>query len=156
VGASLPKAAAGAEPAGEVRRRCDLPDIRTVSGLALAAAGWIPLLHLDRELVNGDVEIVAGMTHADSMCQPMGFNLFVFAAGRFAGTLSPDPMAARADGSAGPVRFVGDGITAEFARYKDDDALCCPSARVSVRYRLERAGAAPVVTPIDVRTTRSY
>jgi hypothetical protein len=65
-------------------------------------------------------------------------------------------MASRADGAAGPVRFVGDGIAAEFARYKDDDALCCPSARVSVRYRLEPTGAAAVVTPIDVRTTRSY
>jgi hypothetical protein len=91
------------------------------------------------------------------MCRPLGYNVFLFVGGRFAGTLSPARMNSRADGVSGAVRFVGeDTISAEFARYTEKDALCCPSSRMTVRYRVERSGAQPIVAPIDIRTTRSF
>ncbi len=104
--------------------------------------------------MQGDVEIIAGMSGADGMCRPTGFNLFVFVGGRLAGTLSPVPMSSREDGSVGAVRLAPEGtITAEFARYTEKDALCCPSSRVSVRYRVER-GAAAVVVPLAIQVIR--
>ena len=64
------------------------------------------------------------------------------------------PVGSRLDGSSGAVRLPLPGITAEFARYSSDDPLCCPSAHVTVRYRIDRTGDGPVVLPIDIRTTR--
>jgi hypothetical protein len=155
-GAAIPLAPQVSEPLEQVAKRCVIAVPATPAARALAAAGWLPLQHLDRELVNGDVEILAGMTAADGMCRPLAFNLFVFAGGRYAGTLSPVVMSSRADGSAGAVRFVNDTIAAEFARYKAGVALCCPAARVSVTFRVERAAAGATVAPVEMRTTRSY
>lgn len=137
-------------------KRCNLVPPSTAADRALEAAGWIPQPHLDRRLISNDVEIVAGSRSLDASCAPAAFNLFVFVGGRFAGTLSPGPMTPRTDGSAGPVRFVNEGISAEFARYKPGDADCCPSARVAVQYRIDRTPAGPSVVPVNVRTTRSY
>ena len=96
------------------------------------------------------------MTGGDGMCRPTGYNIFVFVGGRFAGTLSPAAMNSRDDASSGAVRILGaDSLSAEFARYAaQKDALCCPSSRVTVRYRIDRAGAGPVVVPVEVRVTR--
>jgi hypothetical protein len=47
-------------------------------------------------------------------------------------------------------------ITAEFARYQNADALCCPSARIAVRYRIERTPAGSLVVPVEIRTTRAH
>ena len=82
------------------------------------------------------------------------YNLFVFVGGTFAGVLSPTPMTSRLDGSSGAVRLPLPNITAEFARYTTTDPLCCPSSRVTVRYRIDRSAAGPVVAPVEVRTTR--
>jgi hypothetical protein len=155
-GALLPKGTADAAARADALKRCNLSPASTVADRALEAAGWIPQPHLDRPLVRNDVEIVAGFSSLDANCAPAAFNLFVFVGGRFAGTLSPGLMTPRTDASAGPVRFVNDGISAEFARYKPGDADCCPSARVAVQYRIDRTGAAPSVVPLNVRTTRSY
>jgi hypothetical protein len=106
-------------------------------------------------LLQDDVEVIDGMTDADGMCRPVSFNVFVFVGGRFAGTLSPEPMTSRLDGSIGAVRIVSASeITAEFARYRAQDPLCRPSSRVTVRFRIDRTGPDVVVTPVDVRTTR--
>ncbi len=95
------------------------------------------------------------MNDADGMCRPATFHVFVFVGGRFAGTLSPEPMTSRLDGSIGAVRIISaDLITAEFARYRAQDPLCCPSSRVSVRFRIDRTGPDAVVTPVEMRTTR--
>lgn len=135
--------------------RCKLEVRRSSVGeRALADAGWLPYLHVDRQLVQGDVEIIAGMSGADGMCRPTGFNLFVFVGGQLAGTLSPIPMSSREDGSVGAVRLAPDGtMAAEFARYTEKDALCCPSGRVGVRYRIER-GARPLVVAISTQPIR--
>lgn len=151
----VPRPPSGDQAVQNFAARCKFDLRRTSVGeRALAEAGWLPYLHVDRQLVQGDVEIIAGMSGADGMCRPTGFNLFVFVGGRLAGTLSPVPMSSREDGSVGAVRLAPEGtITAEFARYTEKDALCCPSSRVSVRYRVER-GAAAVVVPLAIQVIR--
>jgi LppP/LprE lipoprotein len=144
------------EQIAEMAKRCNLSIRRdTPAQRALAEAGWFPYLHVDREIVQRDVEIVGGMTQADGMCRPMDYNIFVFAGGRLAGTLSPLPMMSRTDGAIGAVRLAPDDtIAAEFARYADRDALCCPSGRVTVRYRIDQKGSLTVVVPESVQATR--
>ena len=78
----------------------------------------------------------------------------MFVGGTFAGVLSPTPMTSRLDGSSGAVRLPLPNITAEFARYTSADPLCCPSSRVTVRYRIDRSAAGPVVAPVEIRTSR--
>jgi hypothetical protein len=140
-----------------IRTRCQIPPLTKPGPRALEAAGWIAYDHLDRAVSRDDVEIVGGMRDADADCRPRGFQLFVFAGSTFAGTLSPDAMTTGQDASAGAVRIVApDTITAEFARYANKDMPCCPTSRVTVRYRIDRSGARPVLVPVDMRTTRSH
>lgn len=147
----------GVETSAAIRARCRLEAPATTAARALEAAGWVAYDHLDRALADRDVRIVAGMHAADSTCGPLTFQLFVFVGDRFAGTLSPHVMTARRDGSAGPVRLTGaDTLTAEFMRFGPGDATCCPTARMVVRYRVDRAGLLPVVVAESVRTSRSY
>ena len=146
---------AAGEAASAVVARCKLqPPQTTAAEKALSTVGWIPYWNVDQQLVRDDVEIVGGMRGADGMCRPTMFNLFVFVGGRFAGTLSPAAMIARTDASSGVVRLAPPQIAAEFARYAKNDPLCCPSSRVTVRYRIDRGSDGPVVVPVDVRTTR--
>ncbi len=162
-GAALPKPPVRAatdngriESRDELIKRCDLKtDRETPEARAIADAGWVPFLHFDQELKQSDVTILDGMAGADGMCRPLEFHVFVFVAGRFAGTLSPAPMSSRIDGAASVVRLRQAGtLTAEFQRYTSTDALCCPSSRVTVTYTVDRSGKAPVVRATDVRTTR--
>jgi hypothetical protein len=141
------------ETVEEISKRCKLPASRdTTAQGALADAGWLPYLHVDRQIIQRDVEILAGMAEADGMCRPMEFNVFVFVGGNLAGTLSPLAMTSRSDGEIGAVRLAADdAIAAEFARYTDRDALCCPSGR---RYRIDRKGSQAVVVPVSVQATR--
>jgi len=153
--APLPSAPKPDEPKATVIARCkSTPPLSTAAEKAIDAAGWIPFHNFDQPLVREDVEIVGGMTGSDGMCRPTGYNLFVFVGGRFAGTLSPVPMTSRLDASSGAVRLPLPQITAEFARYKPTDPLCCPSSRVTVRYRIDRTPTGAVVVPVEVRTTR--
>ena len=62
---------------------------------AIAAAGWMPFNYFGQPITQDNVEIVGGVTGADGMCRPTQFNVFVFVAGRFAGTLSPALMTSR-------------------------------------------------------------
>ena len=154
-GAAVPKAPAAEESKASLVSRCRLtPPRSTAAERAVDAAGWIPFWNFDQQLVREDVEIVGGMSAADGMCRPSDYNLFVFVGGKFAGVLSPTSMTSRLDGSSGAVRLALPNITAEFARYTTTDPLCCPSSRVTVRYRIDRTAAGPVVVPIDIRTTR--
>src|ERR1051325_9169879 len=63
----------------------------------LAAQGW-KLESYWPARQQGDVVLLLALSSYDGMCRPWGFNAFVFAGGRFAGTLSPQPMNSRADG----------------------------------------------------------
>ena len=154
-GGPVPRVPGGDEAIASVIRRCQLTPPRSTSAeRAVDTAGWIPYWNVDQQLVRDDVEIVGGMRGADGMCRPLMYNLFVFVGGRFAGVLSPTPMTSRLDSSSGVVRLPLPAITAEFARFASTDPLCCPSSRVTVRYRIDRTAAGPVVAPLDVRTTR--
>jgi hypothetical protein len=164
-GAALPKPPARSATGNDtiesreaLVKRCDLKvDRASPEARAIADAGWVPFLHFDQELKQGDVTILDGMAGADGMCRPLNFQVFVFVAGRFAGTLSPAPMSSRLDGAANVVRLrQADAITAEFQRYTSTDALCCPSSRVTVSYAVDRSGKTPIVKPLEVRTTRQF
>jgi hypothetical protein len=151
-GGPVPRAPASEEPVSEIVRRCRLtpPQSSSPGERAIAASGWIPFHYFGEPLVFGDVEVVGGMAAADGMCRPVTYNVFVFAGGRFGGVLSPDVMTSRLDGSSGPATLSADGIVLEFARYVPSDPLCCPSARVTVRYRIDRTGGGPVVIPLSI------
>jgi LppP/LprE lipoprotein len=154
-GSAVPKPPGAEEEKAAVIARCRLkPHADTLPERALDTAGWIVFWNFDQQLVRDGVEVVGGMSGADGMCRPANYNLFVFVDGRFAGTLSPTAMTSRLDGSSGAVRLPVPQLTAEFARYSPQDPLCCPSSRVTVRYRIDRLPAGPVVVPVDVRTTR--
>jgi hypothetical protein len=150
--APVPTPVFGIEARDEIVKRCQVPSHQATSTeRRLAAAGWIPFWHLDRQLVRGEVEIVGGMAAADAQCEPAAFNLFVFVADRFAGTLSPVSMISRKDGSVGAVRFSsGEALAVEFIRYLNDDTACCPSEHVTVRYRIDRSGPSPAVVPVEL------
>jgi LppP/LprE lipoprotein len=157
-GRTMSRAVPNGETIADAMKRCaDLRMLRNTPGeRALADAGWLPFHLFDRQVAQRDVEIVGGLAGVDGMCRPVDFNVFVFVAGQFAGTLSPGDMSSRNDGSiAGGLRLADDDtIAAEFARYAESDPLCCPSGRVTVRYRIDRKAAPPVVVPVNVQPTR--
>lgn len=150
----LPTATPAGEAIAAMTKRCNLAVRRgTAAERAMADAGWLPYLHVDREIIERDVEIIGAMTGADGMCRPSGYNIFVFVGGRFAGTLAPLAMPGGGDGTAGAVRLGADDlIVAEFARYGEGAPACCPTGRVRVRYRIDRAGAQAVVIPVSLQS----
>ena len=155
-GGTVPRGPADTSDRDDAIERCKVKPPETANARAVGAAGWLPQLYLDRELLKDDVEIVGAASGLDALCAPMDYNVYVFVGGRYAGALSPLVMKPGTDGSAGAVRFTDEGITVEFARYKPGDSTCCPTSRVAVRYRIDRSGDRPVVVPVDVRTIRSY
>ncbi len=121
----------------------------------LRSAGWRVFRFSDRAITRGDVTVLTGLGALTSDCAPAAFQMFVFAGGAYAGTLSPTLMAAGKDGVVGMVRVLPDQtITAEFARYAAGDSECCPTGRVRVIYRLDRTGARPRVGPVDRKVLR--
>lgn len=131
--------------AEETAKSPPTPETRRV-----AAAGWRGAA-VDKRA--GDTVIVFARNGADGMCRPMDYQYFVFVKGRFAGTLSPRPMHSRVDGSGwleqkpGATRF-----TADFARYRRDDPLCCPARTSTVTYELREGPGGPIVVPARVAT----
>ena len=152
---AVPAAQAGSEAQTVLDRRCGSSSLTaSTTADAVRKAGWVPFLHFDRAIARDDIEVIGGMTAATTPgCEPTMFNLFVFVGGAFAGTISPMVMGQGRDGVVGAVRVTGtDALTAEFARYTTKDSECCPSSRVRVTYRIERAR--PTLVPIDVRILR--
>lgn len=107
----------------------------------VTAAGW----KLERYWAAdqaGQIVLVTATAGYDGMCRPWDFQGFVFAGGRFVGTLAPRPMRSREDGAlVGTPHLSADGLSAQFTRYKPTDPLCCPTGgRTTVDYEL-RGGA---------------
>jgi LppP/LprE lipoprotein len=116
----------------------------------VVAAGW-RLFNAAR--VGWGLRVVDGLVDYDGMCRPLGFQVFVFADGQFAGTISPEPMDSRTDG-VGRVLNVGrDNVGAQFQRYTPSDPLCCPSSTFLVEYAVDRGG--PLLVPLSSSRTSS-
>jgi hypothetical protein len=79
----------------------------------------------------------------------MGYQYFVFADGRFAGTLSPVAMASRTTGAGRILSIDSDRrVMASFARYSGDDPLCCPSRPgLAVEFHIQESAAGPTLVP---------
>ncbi len=123
----------------------------SLSDRAVTRAGW-SLFGAAQSY--GPVTLVNAMAGVDGMCRPSLYNAFVFVNNRFAGTLSPTTMESRADGSLISARLNGtNNITADFARYRSTDALCCPSQESMVTYSIS-SGARPTVRANEVTTTQ--
>lgn len=118
----------------------------------VAAAGWTLFAPYR---AGWGVTIVSGLVGYDGMCRPFTYQEFVFVDGAFAGTISPDPMASRADGSGRLSEFFDSSgtLSGTFARYTPNDPLCCPSATSDVQYRIDRTPTGPVLVPTKVTTT---
>lgn len=131
---------------GETLRPATAPEDQ-----ALTRAGWRLFGPYQRF---GNTVLVQGLAGFDGMCRPMRYQGFVFVNGQFAGTLAPQPMDARTDGSSQPVTlFRPSQINASFSRYTASDALCCPSSTSFVTYELQRQGDRPLLVPMTVTTS---
>jgi heat shock protein HslJ len=153
-GQRVPLAARAASPAPD--RRCAaqyrVPS-KSRADREVAKAGWDLVGPLQ---VFGATELVTAASGVDGMCRPLGYQAFVFIDGKFAGTLSPRPMDARTDGTASAIHLVAsDRLIVEYARYTDQDPLCCPSAMSAVTFTVRRLRVGAVVEPVDVSTAQA-
>jgi hypothetical protein len=143
---------------GEERQRCRGSIKTELDPLekSVEAAGWTVMTDLAAEPIDiAGFRVIWGMTGADGMCRPEGYQGFVFVGGHFAGTLSPQPMGARADGTGGPPKAASGGrFDVEFARYTGTEPLCCPSRTSTVRYEVRTEAAGPIVVPVSATTRR--
>lgn len=151
-GAALPKPpAVEGEPLGSGRCAGQARPPDTPGDRALVTAGWQLVGPLQ---VFGDVSLATAAVAADGMCRPLGFQAFVFVRGRFAGTLSPHPMDARADGVVTDLRLLTrDRIVVTYARYAGEDALCCPSRTSTATFGITRSPGGSVLALESVTTT---
>lgn len=116
---------------------------------AVTRAGWFLY---GPSYTYGTITIVTAMASVDGMCRPNQYNGFAFVNNRFAGTLSPVASDARSDGALSRINFFSpEDIYVEFARYSDDDALCCPSRTSTVSYSVT-TGPRGLVKAEDVDT----
>lgn len=122
---------------------------------AVSARGWLiarAVPALPSGTAPGGVSVVMGISGADGMCRPWGYQLFAFRGARYIGTLSPQLMNARTDGSFLAVRLTGPTtLQVDFLRYADQDPLCCPHATTRVSYAIV-GGIRPRIVPISART----
>ena len=126
------------------------PAVNSQEERAVAEAGWIVVASSQG---GNRITVVVGAGGEDGMCRPDPYENFVFVRGEFAGTLSPQLMRARADGSVNKVEFGGPRrIMAYFSRYTDSDPLCCPSRVSQATYEIRERSGKPVLVLVGVRT----
>jgi len=100
-----------------------------------------------------DMLVIRGTAGYDGMCRPRQYQDFVFMRGVFVGTLSPQPMDSRTDGALSRVWLQSAArLTAEYARYAEKDALCCPSRTTSVVFEITSDGR--VLQPVSTSTSK--
>lgn len=98
------------------------------------------------------ITVIRGTAGYDGMCRPQQYQGFVFVRGVFAGTLSPEAMDSRTDGSLTQVSVLSEGrLTAEYVRYSAKDAACCPSSTTRVEFEIASDG--PVARPVSASTS---
>lgn len=98
--------------------------------------------------------VIRGTASYDGMCRPRQYQDFVFVRGLFAGTLSPQPVDRRADGTLARGSLPSSGqLIAEYERYATTDPLCCPSSTTRVVFEI--ASDPPVLRPASASTTET-
>jgi hypothetical protein len=119
----------------------------------VTAAGW---LGATVERRAGDTVVVFARNGLDGMCRPLAYQYFVFVGGRFVGTLAPQPMDSREDGS-GVLEKKPQArrFTVEYARFRESDGRCCPSRTSTVTFEVRDAPGGPLVVPARVVTKRT-
>jgi hypothetical protein len=142
-------------PATEVDTRCtsEARPAETDEDRMIERAGWTVFGSYE---AGWGVRVVRGLAGYDGMCRPMEYQAFVFVDGKLAGTLSPTPMDSRFDGALQDSDLYGsERIVSQFARYTEQDALCCPSAISTVTYKIDRSGTTAVVTRESTTTEKT-
>ena len=105
---SVPSSPLSADAYFSLEKRCGTPKSASPESIAaLRRARWVPFLHLDQAVARNGIEVIGGMTAATPGCAPERFNLFVFAEGKFAGTVASTAMTPARDEAAGAVRVTG-------------------------------------------------
>jgi hypothetical protein len=98
--------------------------------------------------VYGDTAIVSVAGAFDGMCRPLKSQTFVFVGSKLAGTLSPTLMDSRTDGSLTHVKLTSaTTLTADYARYRTSDPLCCPWKTQEVSFVIKQDGGNYLLTP---------
>ena len=128
--------------------KSDRPATLAVDKL-MTAKGW----HLiGSAQVFGKYTIVEAAAGFDGMCRPEEFNAYVFSGTTLIGTLAPKSMGARSDGSLSTYMLNSDGyIYAEYVRYTDSDALCCPSRTTNLSFTI----AGNMMKPGEANTVKN-
>lgn len=122
----------------------------TAEDQSLARNGWMLFGPIQ---TYGGTTLLTATSNFDGMCRPLQYQAFIFVDGQFAGTLSPQLMDSRTDGSVQPIFLATEtNLFAEFNRYQTQDPLCCPSGVSRVSYQIERKNNGPVVVPLEVET----
>ena len=98
--------------------------------------------------VFGNTAVITTAEGFDGMCRPLKYETYVFVGNKLAGGLTPGPMDSRTDGSVINVNLYSEtDLSAEFARYKNSDALCCPSKTERVIYKVKPDGRNFLLVP---------
>lgn len=146
-GAEVPRAPAAASP--DPRCASQARPAVTRDDRAVTAAGWSLV---GASQVFGRTRAFLAASGYDAMCRPLGYQGFVFVESGLAGTLSPRLMRSRSDGALSTLRLLSEtALEAEFARYLDQDPLCCPSRHVSVGYSIEARPEGALLVPGPAR-----
>src|SRR5690606_32096430 len=129
---SVPRAPRGAAIDSRCRTQIRTPE--SLADRALTRAGWSLF---GAAQTYGSITVINAMSGTDGMCRPSGYNTFIFSGSRFLGTLSPENMTSREDGSLiTATLWNAESISAEFNRYTSRDPLCCPLQKSSVTYAI--------------------
>jgi len=143
----LPKAVRESESPLDSRCREQVRQPAVAAERAVVKLGWT--LYGPAQIF-ASARVFTAMASVDGMCRPLGYQAFVYADGRYAGTLSPVPMNSRTDSALTTIRLVSaTRIIGEFVRYRDSDPLCCPSSFSMVTYSL-RNDEIPGLTVVSI------
>ncbi len=98
--------------------------------------------------VYGDTTVVSVAGAFDGMCRPLKSQTFVFVGSKLAGTLSPALMDSRTDGALTHVKLTSaTTLTADYARYRASDPLCCPWKTQEIGFVIKQDGGNYLLTP---------
>jgi heat shock protein HslJ len=115
----------------------------------LVDAGWLLYGALQSF---GVTKVVTAMSGIDNECRPLGYQAFVYFGDSYAGTLSPATMDSLTNGALTTIRLSSaNNISAEFARYRENDSPCCPRRMSYVTYEVStdeprRIGPVEIIT----------